>query len=72
MNTKLMSTALSMIILAILGVAASSIAIECANGSNYKKDKPGNFNFIIANLICNIVMILAGFGSIYLAVQSPY
>lgn len=73
MNIKLISTALSMIILAIFGTAASSIGIECANsnGGQYANNKRTNFNFLIFNLICNILMILIGFGSIFLATQTP-
>jgi uncharacterized protein YqhQ len=74
-NMRMMSTALAIVVAAIFGIATSSIATECYNsdkkGTDLKGEKKDNFNFIIINLVCNIVMLLLGFGCIYLSVTSP-
>lgn len=75
-NMKMMFTALAIVVAAIFGIATSSIATECYNsekkGTELKAEKKDNFNFIVINLVSNIVMLLLGFGCIYLAATSPY
>jgi len=72
MNTKILMIALATFISAIFGIAASSIATECFNKhESFKKEKESNYNFIIVNLVCNIIMLLVGVGCIYVGVTSP-
>lgn len=71
-DVKLLSAAVVLLIGGIFGVAASSIATECFNkNESFKNEKKSNYDFIIVNLVCNIMLILFSFGSIYLAVTSP-
>lgn len=72
-NMKMMVTALAIVVAAIFGIATSSIATECFNkNESYKNEKKDNFNFVVINLVCNIVMLLLGFGCIYMAATSPF
>ncbi len=58
---------------AIFGIAASSIATECFNkNESFKTEKKSNYDFIIFNLVCNIIMLLLGAGCIYMGATSPY
>lgn len=58
---------------AIFGIAASSIATECFNkNESYKTEKKSNYDFIIFNLVCNIIMVLLGAGCMYLGATSPF
>ncbi len=58
---------------AIFGIAASSIATECFNkNESYKAEKKSNFDFIVFNLVCNIIMLLLGAGCIYLGATAPF
>ena len=69
---KMMITAIAIVVAAIFGIATSSIATECFNkNESYKTEKQSNFNFVVVNLVCNIVMLLLGFGCIYMAATSP-
>jgi hypothetical protein len=71
-NMRMMSTAIAIVIAAILGIATSSIASECFNKhESYKTEKKSNFDFVVINLVCNILMLLLGFICTYLAIQSP-
>lgn len=74
-NIRMIVTALAIVVAAIFGIATSSIATECYNsekkGTELKEEKKDNFNFIVINLVCNIVMLLLGFGCIYLGATSP-
>jgi hypothetical protein len=71
-NMRMLSTAIAIVIAAIFGIATSSIATECFNkNESFKNEKKDNFNFVVVNLVCNIIMLLLGFGCIYLAIQSP-
>ena len=72
MNIKMMSTALAIVVAAVFGIATSSIATECFNkNESFKNEKKDNFNFVVVNLVCNIVMLLLGFGCIYISATSP-
>lgn len=73
MNTRMLSTAVAIVFAAIFGIATTSIAIECYNSQNakIKEEKPSNFNFVVFNLVCNILMLILGFVCIYMASQSP-
>lgn len=71
-NPKILMIACATFISAIFGIAASSIATECMNASDkYKEEKKSNYNFIIFNLICNIIMVLLGAGCMYLGATAP-
>jgi hypothetical protein len=71
-NIKMMSTALAIVVAAVFGIATSSIATECFNkNESFKNEKKDNFNFVVVNLVCNIVMLLLGFGCIYISATSP-
>lgn len=71
-NMKMMITAIAIVVAAIFGIATSSIATECFNkNESYKTEKKDNFTFVVVNLVCNIVMLLLGFGCIYMAATSP-
>ena len=73
MNTKMLMIACATFIAAIFGIAASSIATECMNKhESYKAEKKSNFDFLIFNLVCNIIMLLVGAGCIYLGATAPY
>ena len=70
---KMMMTAIAIVVAAIFGIATSSIATECFNkNESFKNEKKDNFNFVVINLVCNIVMLLLGFGCIYMAATSPF
>jgi hypothetical protein len=72
-NMKMMMTAIAIVVAAIFGIATSSIATECFNkNESFKNEKKDNFNFVVINLVCNIVMLLLGFGCIYMAATSPF
>lgn len=75
MNIRMLSTALAIVVAAIFGIAVSSIATECygsdKKGTELKAEKASNFNFIIVNMVCNILMLILGFVCIYLAATSP-
>jgi uncharacterized membrane protein len=71
-NTQMLMLACAVVISAIIGIATSSIATECFNDEKHKKfkeEKKDNFNFVIVNLVCNILMILMGFSCTYLAIR---
>lgn len=74
-NIKMIVTAVAIVVAAIFGIATSAIATECYNsdkkGTELKEEKKSNFNFIVMNLVCNIVMLLLGFGCIYMGATSP-
>jgi hypothetical protein len=73
MNTKMLMIACATFISAIFGIAASSIATECFNkNESFKTEKKSNYDFIIFNLVCNIIMLLLGAGCIYMGATSPY
>ncbi len=59
---KLLIAACVLLVGGIFGIAGSSIGIECANSNSeqYKKQKQSNFYFLVANLICTILMVLCG------------
>jgi hypothetical protein len=73
MNAKILMIACATFISAIFGIAASSIATECFNkNESYKTEKKSNYDFIIFNLVCNIIMLLLGAGCMYLGATSPF
>jgi hypothetical protein len=71
MNVQILLTSIAIIIATAFGIATSSIGIECYNkNEELKKDKFRNFDFIIANLVCNILMVLIAFSLMYAAFKS--
>ena len=70
MNIRTLIMALAITIAAIFGIAVSSIATECYNsekpGKELKKEKESNFNFIVINLVCNILMLILGMICVYI------
>lgn len=72
-NAQMLFVALAVIISGIFGIATTSIATECFNDEKHKafKDsKKDNFNFVIVNLVCNIIMLLIGISCTYMAIRS--
>ena len=70
MNTQMFGTAISLLLVGILSIAASSIALECYNkNESMKNEKKDNYNFLIVNLVVAIIMVLVSFASMYLAVK---
>jgi dipeptide/tripeptide permease len=70
-DVTLLSAACMLLIAGVFGVAVSSIATECYDkNETFKKDKKDNYTFIIVNLVCNILVILGSFASIYLAISA--
>jgi hypothetical protein len=68
MNGYLFIAAFSMLLGGIFSIATSSIAIECYNkNETIKKEKENNFNFLISNLVCAILLVIVGCLSIYFA-----
>jgi hypothetical protein len=62
--------ALVILIFAVLSIATSSIAIECYQTSPLKQTKQGNYYFIIANLVCSIILALLSMRSMYITYSS--
>ena len=66
--------AFAIFITAIFGIAVSSIATQCYNsdqpGTTLKAQMPGNFNFTIVNMVCNIIMLLLGIFCMYIGATS--
>ena len=68
MNGYLFIAAFSMLVGGIFSIATSSIAINCYNkNEKTKEETPSNFNFLIFNLVCAILLVLIGCISIYFA-----
>lgn len=68
MNGYLFIAAFSMLLGGIFSIATSSIAVECYNkNESLKKEKQTNFNFVVSNLVCAIILIIVGCISIYFA-----
>lgn len=59
---KILIAACVLLVGGAFGIAASSIGIECGNYNErkYKNDRQTNFNFLVANLVCTILMVLCG------------
>lgn len=71
-EVKLLSAAVVLLTGGILGIVGSSIATECYNQNpTFKATKQSNFDFLIVNLVCNIMLILLSLGSVYLSFTSP-
>ena len=70
MNTQMLLTAISLLLVGILSIATSSIAIECyEKNAQMKTDKKDNYNFIIVNLTAAIIMVFVSFASIYFSIR---
>lgn len=68
MNTNLLGMAISGVVAAIFAIATSSIATECYDkNETFKESKKDNYNYIIVNLVSNILMLLVAIFSIYLS-----
>lgn len=66
-NTQILSTAIIFLIAGVLGIATSSIATECYDKNlAYKDSKKDNYNFVIVNLVCNILLLLLSLYSLYI------
>lgn len=67
MNFTIIGAACLLLITAILGIATAAIAVECYRLNDYlKTEKRNNWIYTIANLVCNILMVLLAFFCIYL------
>ena len=69
---KLLIAACVLLVGGAFGIAASSIGIECGNydSGKYKQEKNMNFNFLIANLVCTILMVLCGMSLCSIAIRT--
>lgn len=67
MNIWSMFYAFFLMIIGIMSVAASSIGLQCYSD----KEKGTNYNFLIANLVLSLVLILSAFGSMAVAFNVP-
>lgn len=69
MNPNVLILAFFLLLAAVFGIAGNSIGIECYNkNESFKKDKSRNFDFLIANLVSNIVLILSASISMYIGI----
>lgn len=67
MNTTILIAACAILLTAIMGIATSSIAIECYNKNpDFKNEKQSNWVYTIVNLVSNILMILVAMVCMYL------
>jgi amino acid transporter len=73
MNIKILCVGFMMLISAVLAIATSSIAISAYNADNekIKKENKTNFNFLIFNMVCGIILILVSFCVCYAGVYAP-
>lgn len=74
MLPKVLAAGFIMLVAGTFGVAATAIGTECYNqdtesGKKFKQDKKKNFNFLVSNLVCAILLILSGSGAMYLGVK---
>lgn len=67
MNISSMFYAFFLMIIAVFSVAASSIGIQCYSD----KEKGTNYNFLIANLVMALLLMLSAFGSMAVAFNTP-
>lgn len=65
MQYSLIIVACSLMSIAVMAIAATSLAINCYNDRN-KKDTP-DYKFFIANIVIAIVFLIVAFISMYLA-----
>jgi uncharacterized membrane protein YbhN (UPF0104 family) len=65
MQYALITVACSLMSIAVMAIAATSLAINCYNDRG-KKDTT-DYKFFIANLVITILFLLISFGCIYLA-----
>lgn len=64
-KAQMICAGILLLIAGIMGVAVSSIGTECYNkNESFKKQKPSNFSFLTYNLVCAVVLILVGSGSL--------
>lgn len=67
MNFTIIGAACLLLITAVIGIATAAIAIECYNfNEEFKTEKRNNWIYTIANLVCNILMVLLAFFCMYL------
>jgi ABC-type molybdate transport system permease subunit len=69
MNLSTLLFGIAILIAGVFSIATSSIAIECYNkNEGLKNEKQANFTYLVINLISAIVMVLAGFASMFFGV----
>ena len=65
MNLTNFAISFFILIFCVFSIATSSIAIECYQKSDLKNKKPGNWIFIISNLVASILFSLLAMRSMY-------
>ena len=71
MNTTTLLAACSILLTAIMGIATSSIAVECYDKhEDFKTEKETNYTYTIVNLVSNILMIVISIICLYLGVTA--
>lgn len=66
MESKLLSYAVLLLIVASCHIATSSIGIQCYNEKK-TDEKSSNYNFLVSQLVMGVVVCLMAFYGIYLA-----
>ena len=71
MNTTIIGAACLLLLTAVLGITTAAIAIECyRQNEELITEKRSNWIYTIANLVCNILMVLLAFFCMYLGVTN--
>lgn len=67
MNISSFFYAFCLMIIAVFSIATSSIGMQCYAD----KEKGTNYNFLIANLVMALVLLLSAFASMVVAFNTP-
>jgi len=71
MNLTIIGAACLLLLTAVLGITTAAIAIECYRQNDYLiTEKRNNWIYTIANLVCNILMVILAFICMYLGVSN--
>jgi uncharacterized membrane protein YidH (DUF202 family) len=66
MNSALLGFGVFLLFVAIIGIATSSIGIDCYNKCKTEKENSkNNFNFLIINLVSSILLVLGSCAFLY-------
>lgn len=66
MNLPLVGFGVFLLLVGIVGIATSSIGINCYNSCSVEKEKSkSNFNFLVINLVASILLLLGSCAFLY-------
>jgi ABC-type molybdate transport system permease subunit len=66
MNSTLLGFGVFLLLVGVIGIATSSIGINCYNSCSAEKQKSkNNFNFLVINLIASILLLLGSLAFLY-------